>query len=293
MIEKIKTLETVKDLIFNIRGVFVMFDRDLAEIYQVENKRLNEQVKRNIKRFPVEFRFQLNNFEKSELVANCDRFKNLKHSSVNPYAFTEQGVAMLSSVLRSETAIKVSIKIINAFVEMRHIMSNNAELFQRLNKVEQKQIESDDKFDILFNALESKKFHSNQGIFYDGQVFDAWLFVSDLIKTAKNSILLIDNYVDESVLQLLTKRRKNVNVVIYTKNINRILMLDLKKHNKQYPQIEIKEFTKAHDRFLIIDQKSVYHFGASLKDLGKKWFAFSRMDSDSLKILDLLKEEFI
>jgi len=281
----IMPISNMQNLIFTIRGVQVMIDRDLADIYGVEVKRLNEQVKRNIERFPALFRFQLNNIEKKELVANCDRFEKLKHSSVNPYAFTEQGVAMLSSVLHSDTAVKVSIQIIQAFVEMKKFISVNAGVFQRLDKVEQKQIVTDQKFEQIFKALENKSIKPKQGIFYDGQVFDAYVFIADLIKSAKKSILLIDNYIDESVLQLFTKRKKNVAVTIYTKNFSKMLKQDLEKYNSQYPTISIKKFTKAHDRFLIIDDTIVYHFGASLKDLGKKWFAFSKMDLKAMEMI--------
>ena len=275
----------IKNRIFTIRNMQVMLDRDLADFYEIPTKRLNEQVKRNIDRFPDIFRFQLIDTEKNELVANCDRFKNLKYSSVNPYAFTEHGVAMLSAVLHSKTAISISIQIMQAFVEMKKIISTNAGIFQRLDKVEQKQIESDNKFEIIFKALEDKTIKPKQGIFYDGQVFDAYIFTADLIKSAKRSILLIDNYVDETVLQLLTKRKKKVTATIYTKNISKVLKQDMKKHNSQYPKIDIEIFTKAHDRFLIIDETTVYHFGASLKDLGKKWFAFSKMDMEAMEMI--------
>ena len=285
-------LENIQTRIFNIRGLQIMLDHDLAEMYGVTTKRLNEQVKRNIERFPEKFRFQLTEKEKLELVANCDRFESLKYSSVNPYAFTEQGVSMLSAILKSETAIKVSILIMDAFVGMRKFLSENASIFSRLDNIEKKQlsyqIKSDEKFEQVFEALENKSIKPKQGIFYDGQVFDAYIFIADLIKTANKSILLIDNYIDETVLQLLTKRNKNISVNIYTKNITKVLKQDLKKHNSQYPNIEIKQFAKAHDRFLIIDETTVYHFGASLKDLGKKWFAFSKMETKAKEIITLL-----
>ena len=203
-------IDTIQSQIFTIRGTQVIIDKDLAELYRVEVKRLNEQVKRNIDRFPESFRFQLTDNEKTELVANCDRFKTLKHSSVNPHAFTEQGVAMLSAVLRSDTAIKVSIQIMQAFVEMKKFITTNAAVFQRLDKVELKQIEANKKFEQIFKALEDKSITPKQGVFYDGQVFDAYIFVAGLIKSAKKSILLIDNYIDETVLQLFTKRKQNV-----------------------------------------------------------------------------------
>ena len=202
---KIQSIEHIRNMIFTFRGQQVMIDRDLAELYGVPTKRLNEQVKRNINRFPTTFRFQLTDTEKAEPVAICDRFKTLKHSRVNPYAFTEQGIAMLSAVLRSQTAVEISIKIMDAFVEMRRFILNNAAIFQRLEKIEQKQIVYEHKFEMLFQALESKKIEPKQKIFYDGQVFDAYKFVSGLINSARKSIVLIDNYIDESVLTLFSK----------------------------------------------------------------------------------------
>ncbi len=269
-----------------------MVDRDLAELYGVKTKRLNEQVKRNLKRFPEDFRFQLTNEEKKELVANCDRFNILKHSSVNPYVFTEQGVAMLSAVLHSDVAIEVSINIMKAFSEMRKFLQKNANIFHRLETIEKKQIlyqsETNKKFDAIFKALEDKTLKPKQGIFYNGQVFDAFLLITDIIKSAEKSIILIDNYVDESALAMLDKRNNNCEAVIYTKNIDKHLKLALAKHNEQYPEIKIKKLTTAHDRFIIIDDKTVYHFGASLKDAGKKWFAFSKLDMDAKDIIEKL-----
>ncbi|MBL4774914.1 MAG: ORF6N domain-containing protein [Mariprofundus sp.] len=265
-----------------------MVDRDLAELYDVENKRLNEQVKRNIERFPEQFRFQLTKEEKNELVANCDRFESLKHSTVLPHVFTEQGVSMLSAVLRSDTAIKVSIQIMDAFVGMRKFISNNAAVFQRLDSIEQKQYITDTKLDKVFEAIEAKDIKPEQGIFFDGQVFDAYVFVADLIKSAKNSIVLIDNYVDETTLTLLAKRKAGCTATIYTHTFGKQLKLDLQKHNEQYPPIEIKTFKQSHDRFLILDNHEVYHVGASLKDLGKKMFAFSKFDKGALDVLGRL-----
>ncbi len=287
-------LENIQCMIFTFRGVQVMIDKDLAQIYQVENKRLNEQVRRNITRFPEEFRFQLNDAEKAQLVANCDRFKSLKHSTVNPFAFTEQGVSMLSAVLRSETAIKVSIKIINAFVEMRRFIQNNAQIFARLDSVERCQIafesETEKNFERLFQALELHNEVPKQGIFYDGQVYDAYTFVCDLIRKAELSLVLIDNYIDDSVLTLLSKRSVDISCTIYTKSISKQLALDLKKHNQQYSPISIKRFAESHDRFMIIDENEIYHIGASLKDLGKKWFAFSKLEIGALEMLKKLDE---
>ncbi|MCP5514988.1 MAG: ORF6N domain-containing protein [Spirochaetales bacterium] len=278
-------------MIFTIRGIQVMIDRDLAELYQVENKRLNEQAKRNITRFPESFRFQLTDQEKNELVAICDRFESLKHSTANPYAFSEQGVSMLSAVLRSETAIKVSIQIINAFVDMRRFIQNNANIFTRLDSVERRQIafesETEKKFEKVFQALGAGE-PPKQGVFYDGQVYDAYAFVADLIRKAKSSLILIDNYVDDSVLTLLSKRKNGVSATIYTKAVSRQLALDIKKYNEQYSPIKLETLEKVHDRFLIIDEKEIYHIGASLKDLGKKWFAFSKFESGTVEMLKKL-----
>ena len=277
-------IQEINSKIHTFRGKQVMVDSGLALLYGVETKVLNQAVKRNIERFPEEFMFKLNDYEKNELVTNCDHLKYLKFSSQNPYVFTEQGVAMFSSVLRSDTAVKVSIQIMNAFVAMRKFLSKNVRIFERLNHVERKHLEYDKNFEKIFDALETHE--PKQGIFYDGQVFDAYKFVLDLISSANHSITLIDNYVDETTLMLFSERKTKVSVNIYTKNITNKLKLDLKKFNEQYNSIEIKEFNKSHDRFLIIDDQ-IYHFGASLKDLGKKWFAFSKLN---LNLKYLLKQ---
>ena len=284
--------EEIQTRIHTIRGVQVMLDEDLARLYGVEVKRLNEQVKRNIERFPESFRFQLTDSEVEIVMLNEDR--NLKSQiatsswggrRTKPYIFTEQGIAMLSAVLRSETAVKMSIRIMSAFVAMRRFFASNAQVFQRLDTLEIKQLETDKKIDRVLNALESKEIQPKQGIFFDGQIFDAYQFVSDLFRSAKESIVMIDNYIDDSVLTHLSKRNKDVKVILFTKNIPRSLALDVKKFNEQYPAIEIKEFKNSHDRFIIIDNTTVYHFGASLKDLGKKWFAFSKMDIGAVEML--------
>lgn len=282
----------IQNLIYTIRGKQVMLDSDLASLYQVETKNLNKAVKRNMERFPVSFCFQLTEEETQNL-----RFQ-IGTSSLNyggrrylPYVFTEQGVAMTSAILRSDIAVKVSVEIMEAFVEMRRMLISNASLFHRLDNIELKQLQADQKFEELFRALESDKLHSEKGIFYNGQVFDAYTFVSDIIRSAKSSIILLDNYVDDTVLTLLGKRNANVTATIYTKNISNQLRLDLQRYNTQYPPIEVEFFSDAHDRFLIIDNSELYHIGASLKDLGKKWFAFSRMDIDIFLLLKLLSNQ--
>lgn len=266
----------IERLILSIRGKQVMVDRDLAELYGVGTKRLNEQVKRNIERFPESFRFQLNDSEKLELVANCDRFNALKHSSVNPFVFTEQGVAMLSAVLKSETAIHTSIRIIEAFVTMRNFLLNNASIFQRMERIELKQLRTDEKVDAILDRLNNEP-RPEEGIFFEGQIFDAYVLITKLIREAQHRIIIIDNYIDETVLLQLAKRKSGVTVDIYDGKISDQLKQDVQRHNAQYPGVTLHKYTKAHDRFLVIDE-TVYHIGHSLKDLGKKLFAFSKMD---------------
>ncbi|MDN3672009.1 ORF6N domain-containing protein [Flavobacterium branchiarum] len=279
----------IRNLIYTIRDKQVMLDSDLASLYQVETKNLNKAVKRNIERFPASFCFQLTDEEASYL-----RFQfgtsNLNYGGRRylPYVFTEQGVAMASAILRSDIAVKVSVEIMEAFVEMRRMLISNASLFHRLDKIELRQLEADQKFEEIFKALESDKLHSEKGIFYNGQVFDAYSFVSDVIRSAGSSIILLDNYVDDTVLTLLGKRNTNVTATIYAKSISNQLRLDLQRYNSQYPPIEVEIFSDAHDRFLIIDDTELYHIGASLKDLGKKWFAFSRMDIEVGRMLQIL-----
>ena len=281
----------IEPLIKVIRGQQVMLDKDLAMLYGVEAKVLNQAVKRNIERFPNDFRFQLTKEEclRSQIVTLNE--KQGQHLKYMPYAFTEQGVAMLSSVLRSKTAIVVNIQIMRAFVSMRHFMVNNASMFSRLETIEYHQLEilqhqqdtdkhlqeSDKRIDEVFRRLDEGNAKPKQGVFYNGQVYDAYTFVSDLIKNAKKRIVLIDNYVDETVLTLLDKRDNNVSAIIYTQQISRQFQLDIDRHNAQYAPIDVETFRLSHDRFLCIDD-DVYHIGASIKDLGKKWFGFSKME---------------
>jgi len=286
--EVLLSSKNIWDKIYLLRGVQVMLDKDLAELYEVKPIRLREQVKRNYKRFPSDFMFQLADSEVEFLVSQ-NAIPSKKHlGGYLPYAFTEQGVANLSSVLTNDKAIEVNIQIMRAFVAMRKFLVANAQIFQRLDVIEQKQIGYDEKFEQVFDAIQSKDIMPEKGIFFEGQIFDSYKFVSDIIRTANQSIVLIDNYIDDSVLTLFSKRNKNVQVIMFTKEISKQLSLDLKKYNSQYPHIEVKEFTQSHDRFLIIDNKEVYHFGASLKDLGKRWFAFSKFDKEAFKLLDKL-----
>ncbi len=277
-------------LILNIRGVQVMIDRDLAMLYGVETRVLNQAVKRNSNRFPDDFLFRLTKEEciKSQIVTlNKGRGNHLKYL---PYAFTEQGIAMLSGVLRSPTAIEVNIRIMRAFTAMRHFLANNAQIFQRLSNIEYHQIETDKRIDEIFKRLNANT-QLQQGIFYDGQVFDAYCFASDLIRKAQKSIILFDNYVDDTVLSLLDKRNNGVSATIYTRQISKQLQLDIDRHNARYPTINVRVFNKAHDRFLLID-KEVYRIGASIKDLGKKRFGFTLMrDITAENLFDSIKGE--
>ena len=275
----------IEERIFFIREQHVMIDRDIAELYGIETKVLNQQVKRNMERFPVNFMFRLTENEFHELVTNCDRFRRLKHSAVLPHAFTEQGVSMLSAVLKSKTAINVSIRIINSFVRMRKFFLNNVQLLHRMEQLEIRQLRNEEDVEKILSMIDlHKTTQPKQGVFFDGQIYDAYSFISDLVRSADYRIILIDNYIDDTVLTILDKRKDNVNATIYTSKITKENQLDIRKHNMQYRQIHIREFKKAHDRFLVIDDK-VYLIGASIKDLGNKWFGFTVMESISAEEL--------
>jgi hypothetical protein len=281
-------ISNIEQRIFTMRGVQVMLDRDLSILYEVETRALKQAVKRNLARFPTDFMFELTEDEISVLVSQSV-IPSRKHlGGAKSLAFTEQGVSSLSSVLTSTRAIEINIEIMRAFVKMRQFLSHNADLFHRLNHIEKRQIagelKTDERFEQVFKALEDKSIKPKQGIFFDGQVFDAYAFVCDLIRAASRRIILIDNYVDESVLLLLAKRKAGVGAQLLTKTISRQLAQDIAKFNAQYPAIEAREFKLAHDRFLIVDD-DIYHIGASLKDLGKKWFAFSRMEIGVVEML--------
>jgi hypothetical protein len=268
----------IENKIYAIRGVQVMLDSDLAEFYNTETKFINRAVKRNASRFPKEFMFQLTEQEWQSL-----RFQSGTSSEGHggrryfPNVFTEQGIAMLSAVLHTEIAVNVSIQIMKAFVAMRKSLGQLHGLLQRMEGLEVKQLNTDQKIEQIFEILD-RQIAPRQGIFFEGQLFDAHVFVSNLIKTAKKSIVVVDNYVDETTLLLLTKRNDGVGCNVLTR-INNSLKNDIEKHNKQYPPIELIENKGSHDRFIIIDQTHLYHFGASLKDVGKKCFAFSQMDN--------------
>ena len=328
----IQSVEQIESLILSIRGKQVILDRDLARLYGVETKVLNQAVKRNIERFPEDFMFQLtkeeaefsrsqfatlkgeythltsqiatssDEFLRSQIVTieNEDEFLRSQNATIDmrgrhlkylPYAFTENGIAMLSSVLRSPMAIATNIHIMRAFNAMRHFIGSQAQVFQRLEVVERNQLalttqvaENNKKLEEIFRRLDDNSEKPEKGIFYDGQIFDAYTFINERIREAKKRIVLIDNYVDDSVLTMLDKRNKGVDAVVYTKNISRQLSLDFEKHNAQYSPIEVKQFDRAHDRFLCIDD-TVYLIGASLKDLGKKWFGFVKLEQPTDELL--------
>ncbi len=268
----------IETRIVTVRGVQVILDRDLAMLYEVDIAQMNRQVKRNIKRFPEDFMFQLTREEFISLKCHFGISNTRGGDRALPYAFTEQGVSMLSGLLRSETAIQANIIIMRAFVAMRRFMSANSDMFRRIDLLDRRQIETERKLNLVLDKLGDGMLKYKCGIFFDGQTFDAYVLVSDLIRSAKKRVVMIDNYVDESVLTMLDKRNKGVTAEIYTRQISKQFGLDIVKHDSQYPPIPVKILKKSHDRFLVIDDE-VYHVGASFKDLGKKWFAIMKMDT--------------
>lgn len=281
MSEIVVSEQNIQNRIYTIRGMQVMLDRDLAQLYTVETKVFNQAVKRNEKRFPDSFRFQLTKEEVESLRSQIVTFKESLNTRYLPYVFTEQGVSMLSAVLKSDIAIEVSIKIIETFVNMRKLIASNGLMYERFERVEQRLSQHDEKFEKLFNALERTDEKPKQGIFFDGQIFDAYIFINDLIREAKHSLVLIDNYIDESVLTLLSKN-SHIDFRIYTQKISKQLKLDIEKYNAQYKNLQVIQLKTSHDRFVIIDDAELYHIGASLKDLGKKWFAFSKIEDTAV-----------
>lgn len=270
-------IEEIKNSIYTIRGKQVMLDNDVARLYRYETKRINETVKRNIERFPAEFCFQLSNSEYEYLKSQIATSNTRGGKQKLPYVFTEKGILMLSGLLKNEMAIEVSIRIVEAFVEMRKFISSNGQVFERLTKVEYKLLEHDRKFDEVFNQFQIEE-NIKQRIFFDGQIYDAYSLIIDTIKRANKKILIIDNYIDDSVLKMLAKKKNNVEVVILTSDKSNIDNLDIKKFNKEYPILKVAKTNKFHDRFIVIDNKEMYHLGASIKDLGKKCFAINRIE---------------
>ena len=278
----------IQNKIIVLRNQQVMIDRDIAELYGVETRVLNQAVKRNIERFPERFMFQLNEkeilFLRSQIVISKTETRGGRQYL--PYAFTEQGCAMLSAILKSEAAVQASIKIMDAFVAMRHFLQSNAEIFSEMNHIKRQlrdttvhQIEADKRIDELFTRMDRYAIDDTQGIFFQGQIFDAYAKFESFIAQAQKSIVLIDNYVDLSILERLAKKNSGVAVTIYTTPQTRLTAQDVQQFNAQYPPLDLKFTTSMHDRFLIIDNSTLYHIGASLKDLGKRCFAFDLFDA--------------
>lgn len=288
----------IENLIHVIRGQQVMLDSDLAGLYGVETKYLKRAVKANIKRFPTDFMFELKLSEyKSLRCKNCTSKGNSGRGGTRymPFAFTEQGVAMLSGILKSDRAIEVNIRIMRAFVSMRRFILSNAHMFQRLETLEHNQLllqkhlsDTDERIDEVFARLDEKEPEPIEGFFFEGQFFDAYALISDLVRKANRRVILIDNFVDERVLKTLDKRREGVAALIYTNPKRSHIELDLKKHNAQYPEIQLCHCTNVHDRFLIVDD-TVYLIGASIKDLGKRIVAFTQMHQSPDEILPQLR----
>ncbi len=298
------TEENIENLIHYVRGQQVMIDSDLALLYNVETKRLNESVKRNAKRFPNNFCFQLTEDEYADLrsqiaTSNTENTSSKGGRRYLPYVFTEQGIAMLSAVLRSDEAIQVSVNIMNAFVKMRRFLAENALMFDKLNSLELKQLEyqkeSNEKFNQIF-AYISEHEEVGQKIFFEGQIYDAFSLLVSLVGKAEQSIVLIDNYVDVGTLNILAKKKDGVDVTIYTVRRTRLASQDIANFNSQYPTLTVNYTGVFHDRFLVIDEETAYHIGASIKDAGKKCFGISRIEdvgiiSDILQRLEIETEE--
>lgn len=284
----------IRSLVYVIRGQQVMLDNDLAALYQVETRTFNQAVSRNIERFPENFRFQLTKEEYDSLRSQFVISNGRGGRRYLPYAFTEQGIAMLSGVLRSDIAVQVSIRIMNTFVEMRRFISNNALLFERISSIELKQLEyqksTDERFDRVFQYIDDHA-ESEQKIFFDGQIYDAFSLLVSIIQKANKEIILIDGYVDVDTLDLLAKKKNGVNVRCYTYANTPLSKHDISKFNAQYAMLTVKKTSVFHDRFLILDGKTAYHIGASLKDAGKKCFGISLLtDPDMVKeLLNRLK----
>ena len=287
--KELVTDDEIKSLIYTIRGKQVMLDSDVALLYNCETKYVNRVVTRNIERFPEDFCFRLNEKEFKCLRCQIVTLNNSgrgQHRKYLPYAFTEQGIAMLSALLKSDIAIKVSINIMKAFIEMRKFLASNGQVFERLTNIEYKLLEHDKKIDNVFNKLEHEE-NIKERVFFEGQIYDAYTLVIDIIKKANKKITIIDNYIDDSILKMLSKKNKNVEVVVLTSDKSNIQSLDIQKFNKEYPILKLVKTNKFHDRFIIIDEKKLYHCGASIKDVGKKCFAITKIENN--EIIELIR----
>lgn len=285
--------DTIQNKIYNIRGFQVMIDSDLAELYGVETKHINQAVKNNPNKFPDDFYFEATDDEENSLRSKILTLKNSRgmHRKYNLKLFTEQGIYMLATILKSKVASDITVMIIRTFANMRSLIKSNDLYIHQLKELEKRQlnyeIKSDEKFDKIFNALEDKQVTPTYGIFYNGQIFDAYTFIADILRKAKKSIILIDNYIDDTTLILFSKNQE-IKIQIFTLNISKQLQLDINKYNQQYNNLEVKTTKKFHDRFIIVDNSEVYHIGASLKDLGNKIFAFSKINIECNDILKKL-----
>ncbi|WP_323590336.1 ORF6N domain-containing protein [Aliarcobacter butzleri] len=278
---------SIKDKIYTIRDKQVMLDRDLAQLYGVETKHINQAVRNNQDKFMEDFYFELTDIEFEDLRSKI-LTANFSKVRIKPKVFTEQGIYMLATILKSKVASQVTVYIIKTFANMRKLISQNISMFERFERIENRLTIHDENFNKLFSALEDKTLKPSEGIFYDGQIFDSYSFINDLLKLAQKEVILIDNYIDDTVFTLFSKY-PNINFIIYTNNISKQLKLDFEKYQKQYKNITLKTFKDCHDRFLILDKKEMYHLGASLKDLGKKWFTFSKINLKINEIINRLE----
>lgn len=277
----------IEPLIHTVRGQQVMLDTDLARLYEVETKNLNRAAARNADRFPEDFRFQLTKEEDESLRCQIGTSKTVEGRGGRrylPYAYTEQGISMLSGVLRIEAAVQTSISIMRAFVAMRHFLAENAALLERLRGIESSQAafqqSTDERFDQVFRLLEGE-IEKPQRIFFAGQMFDAFSLLTDLVSRAEREIVLVDGYVDVRTLNILAKKREGVAVAVYTSG-NRLTRDDVDVFNAQYPSLTVLRTRAFHDRFLILDGETAYHIGASLKDAGKKCFGIDLIQDEGL-----------
>lgn len=281
----------IKNLIYTIRGMQVMLDSDVANLFKYTTKNINKSVKNNAERFPEYYCFQLTTKEYNSLMTrryNITKIGRSNNRKYLPYVFTEYGITMLAALLKSEVAVNISIKIVNTFMQMRKNFSENNQVFERLTSLEYKLLEQEKKIN---NILGDLKFEENikQKIFFKGQIYDAYSIIIDIIKSANKKILIIDNYIDDNVLKMLSKKKKDVEVIILTSIKSNIEKLDIKKFNKEYPILKLEKTNKFHDRFIIVDNKEMYHLGASIKDLGKKCFGINKIEDIKIveKIINL------
>jgi len=286
--------ESLRSRIYTIRGVQVILAHDLADLYQVSTGVFNQSVKRNEERFPDNFRFQLTKEELDEVITICDNPDRLRFSPALPFAFTEQGIAMLSGILKSDVAVQTSIRLMNTFVAMRRTLATLAPLMTRIEAAERRQIvdqskneanqqRNEERFEKIFDAMNDKKFPP-QKVFFDGEFFDAFVQMKKFVRLAKSDLVVMDPYFDDSCLPLIAQKRPGVAVTVVRSALprlaNKLPAADVAQFNKQYANsLTVKLTDKFHDRYLIIDNAVLVHVGASLNHLGKRCFAFSTLDA--------------